>query len=80
MKNTFSSCDVTLSKPSLSCGTSGTGETPKAQRGRGLTGRPEESETPGTEINNNSLEKESLQKQPYIFTRLFALLTEKLSL
>jgi hypothetical protein len=28
MKIAFSSCDVTLSKPTLSCGTSVTGETP----------------------------------------------------
>jgi hypothetical protein len=44
MKIAFSSCDVTLSKPSLSCGTSVTGETPngavrqeahRAPRGKG---------------------------------------------
>jgi hypothetical protein len=34
-ENQFSSCDVTLSKPSLSCGISGTGETPNGAKRQG---------------------------------------------
>ncbi|MFG6497410.1 hypothetical protein P8610_18750 [Fictibacillus sp. UD] len=44
MKSTFSSCDATLPKPSLSCGKSGQVRPLRAQSGKGLTACPAESE------------------------------------
>ncbi|MCK6258758.1 hypothetical protein LCY76_19505 [Fictibacillus sp. KIGAM418] len=41
MNVTFSSCDITLTKPSLSCGTSVTGETRRRKR-RGVQRTPRE--------------------------------------
>jgi hypothetical protein len=44
-ENRFSSCDVTLPKPSLSCRMSGTGETTQCREAtKGLTAHPAESE------------------------------------
>ncbi len=58
MNFTFSSCDITLPKPSLSCGRSGTGETTGAYAeevgvcaGKAHRAPPAESEHPETEIN-----------------------------
>ncbi len=52
MNFTFSSCDKKLPEPSLSCGTSVTGETPAGACTKRFTARPAESEQPGTEINS----------------------------
>jgi hypothetical protein len=50
-ENQFSSCDVTLSKPSLSCGTSGTGETPKGAKRQEANRTPRGKGAPEAEIN-----------------------------
>jgi hypothetical protein len=51
MKIVFSSCDVKLPKPSLSCGSSGTGETPKDADGEEAHRTPRGKRASGTEIN-----------------------------